>query len=176
MLASVSSPNAARLLKLTLKPSDNYLAEMLAKNLGAEASKKGTTKEGARVVARFAARLGSRVKLADGSGLSRADRASPESVARLLLAMRKRADFKTFFDGLTIAGRDGTLGNRMRSGPARGNCRGKTGTLSNVSTLSGYCTARSGDVYVFSILMNGVNPFGARKLQDRMVQAIAGVG
>jgi len=62
----------------------------------------------------------------------------------------------------------------MRRGPARGRCRGKTGTISGVSAVSGYCRARSGDTYVFSILMNGVNPFGARKLQDSMLQAIAG--
>jgi D-alanyl-D-alanine carboxypeptidase/D-alanyl-D-alanine-endopeptidase (penicillin-binding protein 4) len=90
--------------------------------------------------------------------------------------MRRRADeFPSFFDSLAIAGRDGTLAPRMRRGPARGRCRGKTGTISGVSTLSGYCRALSGDTYAFSILMNGVNPFGARKLQDRMLQAIAAV-
>ncbi len=62
----------------------------------------------------------------------------------------------------------------MRSGPARWHCRAKTGTLSNVSALSGYCEARSGDTYAFSILMNDVYPPGARRLQDSMVQAIAG--
>ena len=72
-----------------------------------------------------------------------------------------------------MAGKDGTLNNRMRSGPARGKCRAKTGTITGVSTLSGYCTARNGDTIVFSILMNGVNPAGARGLQDRMVQGIA---
>ena len=63
----------------------------------------------------------------------------------------------------------------MRRGPARGRCRGKTGALAGVSAVSGYCRARSGDTYIFSILMNGVNPFGARALQDRMLHAIAGV-
>jgi D-alanyl-D-alanine carboxypeptidase/D-alanyl-D-alanine-endopeptidase (penicillin-binding protein 4) len=63
----------------------------------------------------------------------------------------------------------------MRRGPARSRCRGKTGTISGVSAVSGYCRARSGQTYVFSILMNGVNPFGARKLQDSMLHAIAGV-
>ena len=89
--------------------------------------------------------------------------------------MRERDEFAAFFDSLSIAGRDGTLRPRMRGGPARGRCRGKTGTLSGVSAVSGYCRARSGETYVFSILMNGVNPFGARALQDRMLQAIAGV-
>ena len=44
-----------------------------------------------------------------------------------------------------------------------------------MSAVSGYCHARSGQDYVFSILMNGVNVFGASALQDRMLQAIAGV-
>ena len=64
----------------------------------------------------------------------------------------------------------------MRRGAARWRCIGKTGTLSNVSALSGYCEARSGDNYVYSILMNGVYPTGARRLQDRMLQAIAALG
>ena len=60
----------------------------------------------------------------------------------------------------------------MRRGPARGRCRGKTGTISGVSAVSGYCTARSGADYAFSILMNGVNTTGARKLQDGMLHVV----
>jgi serine-type D-Ala-D-Ala carboxypeptidase/endopeptidase (penicillin-binding protein 4) len=81
-----------------------------------------------------------------------------------------------FVDSLPIAGRDGTLFDRMRRGAARDRCRGKTGTLSNVSALSGYCEARSGDNYAYSILMNGVYPTGARKLQDLMLQALSRYG
>ena len=90
--------------------------------------------------------------------------------------MRERDEFAAFFASLSIAGRDGTLRPRMRRGPARGRCRGKTGhDLRASRPCPGYCRARSGETYVFSILMNGVNPFGARALQDRMLQAIAGV-
>jgi D-alanyl-D-alanine carboxypeptidase/D-alanyl-D-alanine-endopeptidase (penicillin-binding protein 4) len=136
---------------------------------------RGTTARGAKIAARFAKRIGGRpARLADGSGLSRLNRASPYRVVKLLLAMRERDEYLPFARSLSIAGRDGTLGSRMRSGPARGHCRGKTGTLSNVSAVSGYCRARSGDTYVFSILMNGVDPYGARGIQDRMLQALAG--
>jgi D-alanyl-D-alanine carboxypeptidase/D-alanyl-D-alanine-endopeptidase (penicillin-binding protein 4) len=93
---------------------------------------------------------------------------------RLLISMARRDEYEALFESLPIAGRDGTLVDRMRRGPARGRCHAKTGTLSDVSALSGYCKARSGDVYGFSILMNGVYPTGARRLQDRMAQAIAG--
>jgi D-alanyl-D-alanine carboxypeptidase/D-alanyl-D-alanine-endopeptidase (penicillin-binding protein 4) len=98
-------------------------------------------------------------------------------VVRLLTAMvEEEESFDAWYASLAIAGRDGTLKDRMRSGAARGRCRGKTGTLSNVSALSGYCTARSGDLYAFSILMNGVYTGGARVLQDRMAQAIVSQG
>jgi D-alanyl-D-alanine carboxypeptidase/D-alanyl-D-alanine-endopeptidase (penicillin-binding protein 4) len=176
-LVKSESPTMARMVRLTNKPSDNFFAEMLVKDLALQAKGKGTTRAGARLAATFAKRLGGGPRsLVDGSGLSHADRASPYRVARLLQAMRGRDEFSAFYDSLSIAGRDGTLRPRMRGGPARGRCRGKTGTLSGVSALSGYCTALSGDVYVFSILMNGVNTAGARGLQDRMVQAIAGAG
>jgi serine-type D-Ala-D-Ala carboxypeptidase/endopeptidase (penicillin-binding protein 4) len=176
VLASVDSPPMASLIRLTNKPSDNYFAEMLLKGLALQARGKGTTRAGARVAAGYARRLGSGVRLADGSGLSRGDRASPRQVVTLLSEMFEldQADYgETFFDSLPIAGRDGTLATRMRSGPARSRCHAKTGTLSNVSALSGYCIARSGDVYAYSILMNYVYPPGARGLQDAMVQGIA---
>jgi D-alanyl-D-alanine carboxypeptidase/D-alanyl-D-alanine-endopeptidase (penicillin-binding protein 4) len=172
-LASVESPPMATLVRLMNKPSDNFFAEMLLKDLAMQAGGVGTTATGARLAAGFARRLGARARLADGSGLSRANRASPHRVVRLLTAMSERDEFDAWYDSLPVAGRDGTLRDRMRRGAARGRCRGKTGTLSNVSALSGYCTARSGELYAFSILMNGVYTPGARALQDRMAQAIA---
>lgn len=175
-LVKVQSPPMTRLAALTNKPSDNFFAEMLVKDLALQAYGKGTTRRGTQLAAGFARRVGGTpTSLADGSGLSRANRASPYRVGRLLLAMRDRDEFAAFNSSLSVAGRDGTLGPRMRGGAARGRCRGKTGTISGVSTVSGYCTARSGELYVFSILMNRVNAGGARALQDRMLNAIAGV-
>jgi len=175
VLASVDSPPMARLAALTNKPSDNLFAEMLIKAIGWQASRRGTTASGAAAVRGFVRRLGAGARIVDGSGLSRGDRATPRRVVELLTSMQARAEFDAFFASLAVAGRDGTLSDRMRRGPARNHCRGKTGTLTDVSALSGYCTARSGDVYAFSILMNGVSPTGARQLQDRMAQAIAGM-
>jgi D-alanyl-D-alanine carboxypeptidase/D-alanyl-D-alanine-endopeptidase (penicillin-binding protein 4) len=176
VLASVESPPMERLIRLTNKPSDNFFAETLLKALARQVGGTGTTARGARIAARFARRVGARVTLIDGSGLHRGNRASPASIVRLLTAMYRRDDFDPFADSLPIAGDDGTLFDRMRRGPARLRCRGKTGTLSNVSALSGYCEALSGDTYAYSILMNGVYPTGARRLQDRMLQQIAREG
>ena len=175
VLASVESPPMERLVKLTLKPSDNFFAETLVKDLALQASGRGTTAGGARIAARYARRLGARARLVDGSGLSRGNRASPQAIVKLLGSIMRSEGYDVFVDSLPIAGRDGTLYDRMRRGPARGHCHAKTGTLSDVSALSGYCEARSGDTYAFSILMNAFSPTIARRIQDKMVQSIAGV-
>jgi D-alanyl-D-alanine carboxypeptidase/D-alanyl-D-alanine-endopeptidase (penicillin-binding protein 4) len=173
-LARVESPSLARLALLTNKPSDNFFAETLLKGLGARVGGAGTTATGARQAAAYARGLGAPARLADGSGLSRANRASPRSVGRLLNAMRSTPAASAYASSLAVAGQDGTLGSRLRGGPAAGRCRGKTGSLSGVSTLSGYCRTVTGGTLAFSILMNNVSPSGARRLQDRMVQALAG--
>jgi D-alanyl-D-alanine carboxypeptidase/D-alanyl-D-alanine-endopeptidase (penicillin-binding protein 4) len=176
VLASVESPPMERLIRLTNKSSDNFFAEMLLKDLALQARGVGTTAAGAQIAAGHARRLGARATIVDGSGLSRGNRASPASIVRLLSAIYGDDDFDPFVGSLPVAGQDGTLSDRMRREPARWRCRGKTGTLSNVSALSGYCEAVSGDNYAYSILMNGVYPTGARRLQDRMLQALAKYG
>jgi serine-type D-Ala-D-Ala carboxypeptidase/endopeptidase (penicillin-binding protein 4) len=174
VLASVDSPPLSQIVKLTLKPSDNWFAEMLLKDLAVANGHKGTTSTGAQAAAAFARRLGSGVSMNDGSGLSRADRASPRQVVKLLDKMRNRPEFNALFAALPIAGKDGTLHDRMRHSAARSRCRAKTGTLSNVSTLSGYCKARSGDLIEFSLLMNSTGVTGAHHVQDRMAGVMAG--
>ena len=76
-----------------------------------------------------------------------------------------------FFASLAIAGVDGTLEDRMESGPAYRKVRGKTGTTSTASALSGYAGTR----YAFAVIQNG-NPISysrARSAQDRFAQALA---
>jgi serine-type D-Ala-D-Ala carboxypeptidase/endopeptidase (penicillin-binding protein 4) len=175
VLASVNSPPMSDLVRMTNKPSDNFFAEMLLKGIARQANGRGTTAGGARIVADFARELGAPARLVDGSGLSRLNRATPRRVVRFLAGMTGRDEFDAWYASLPIAGRDGTLAKRMGTGAARRRCHAKTGTLSNVSALSGYCEARSGDLYAFSILMNGVYPSGARALQDRMAHALAAV-
>ena len=177
VLASVDSPPMARIIQLMNKPSDNFFAEMLAKDVAMQVNGRGSTSAGAALIAGFARRLGSGAQLVDGSGLSRGNRASPYRVVRLLRAMngREQEQSDAYIDSLSIAGRDGTLKDRMRRGPARWRCRGKTGTLSDVSALSGYCEVTSGNLYAYSILMNRVSTSAARLLQDRMLQRIAAV-
>ena len=49
---------------------------------------------------------------------------------------------------MPVAGVDGTLDDRMLRGYARGNVHAKTGTVTGVSALAGYCTAANGQCAV----------------------------
>jgi D-alanyl-D-alanine carboxypeptidase/D-alanyl-D-alanine-endopeptidase (penicillin-binding protein 4) len=70
---------------------------------------------------------------------------------------------------LPVAGIDGTLENRMRTAPLRGNVRAKTGSLSGVRAMSGYLTTVSGERLVFSMLAN--NYIGSSAPADRLMEA-----
>ena len=174
-LAAVQSPTMAVLSRLTNVPSDNFFAEMLLKALGARFAGRGTTAAGAAAARTYLiAGAGVAPRLADGSGLSRRNRTSPRQVVRLLDHMDRTATLAVpFRASLAVACRSGTLAGRMCRTRASGRCRGKTGTLSGVSALSGYCDVGGDRVLAFSILMNRVNVSGARALQDRMGAAIA---
>jgi D-alanyl-D-alanine carboxypeptidase/D-alanyl-D-alanine-endopeptidase (penicillin-binding protein 4) len=174
-LASIASPTVARLIEETNVPSNNFFAEMLLKRLAAVGGKQGTRKRGDHKVEGFAHSLGTDVNAVDGSGLSRKNNVSPEEVGKLLSAMAALDDEEeatAFIESLPIAGKEGTVADRMRGTAAEGNCATKTGTLSDASALSGYCQAGKHTI-AFSILMNSVNVDAARKAQDAMAAAIA---
>jgi serine-type D-Ala-D-Ala carboxypeptidase/endopeptidase (penicillin-binding protein 4) len=170
-LAAVASPTIATLIALTNTPSDNFFAEMLIKDLGARFGGAGTTAAGARVVeSQMATSFSIHPRLDDGSGLSRYDLTSPVQVVTLLRAM---AGDPRFTASLAMAGETGTLQDEMRGTYAQGRCRGKTGTLHDVSNLVGYCHAKDGHTLAFAFLMNGIYPDYAHPIQDRMGVAVA---
>jgi serine-type D-Ala-D-Ala carboxypeptidase/endopeptidase (penicillin-binding protein 4) len=173
-VAVVRSPTLTRIVNTTDVYSDNFFAEMLIKLIGARLGGAGTTAAGAAVVAAFAREQGSGVHAVDGSGLTRSNRASPRQVINLLLAMRNDPAGEDFVEDLAVAGREGTVADRMHGTAASGRCRTKTGTLTGVSNLSGYCFNRSGRVIVFSTLMGSVSDLGLAHLeQDRIAAAVA---
>jgi D-alanyl-D-alanine carboxypeptidase/D-alanyl-D-alanine-endopeptidase (penicillin-binding protein 4) len=171
----VRSPTLTRIVDTTDVYSDNFFAEMLMKLVGARLGGAGTTAAGAAVVEAFARAHGSGVHAVDGSGLTRSNRSSPRQVVDLLLAMRDDPAGDEFIQDLALAGKEGTVADRMRGSAAYGRCRTKTGTITGVSNLSGYCFNRSGRIMAFSILMNGVGDLGLAHLeQDRIAGLVAG--
>ena len=101
----------------------------------------------------------------DGSGLSRYNYVSPAQIVKILEGMKKHTYWEIWRDIQPIAGVDGTLRNRMKSTPAEGNVRAKTGTISNVRGLSGYVTTADGEELVFSFLVNG-HLLGSKDTED----------
>lgn len=175
LVALVRSPRMSRLVNATDVYSNNFFAEMLLKNIGAHFGSGGSTAAGAAVVEQFARAHGSAVHAVDGSGLTATNRAAPAEIGRFLQSMRDDPVGPDFVKALAVAGREGTVADRMRGTPAEGRCRTKTGTLTGVSNLSGYCFNRSGKVMIFSILMSGVsNLHRAHLEQDRIAALVAG--
>ncbi|HEX5901393.1 MAG TPA: D-alanyl-D-alanine carboxypeptidase/D-alanyl-D-alanine-endopeptidase [Solirubrobacteraceae bacterium] len=172
-LASVASPPVRDLIRLTNVPSDNFLAEMLIKDLGAEFAGAGTTAAGVGVVRTQLNAFGLTPRVVDGSGLSRADRTTPRQVVHLLEAMHGQDVAGAFEGSLAVAGRTGTIRKRMRGTAAQDRCRAKTGTLIGVSALAGLCASAGGHTIAFAMLMNRTSVARAHGVQDRAAAAIA---
>jgi serine-type D-Ala-D-Ala carboxypeptidase/endopeptidase (penicillin-binding protein 4) len=172
-LAVVDSPPLFTLLGLMLPPSDNFFAETLVKDLGADFGGAGSTAAGAAVVRSSIASLGLYPHVVDGSGLSREDLTSPEAVVSLLRRLNGTSEGAILRGDLAVAGRSGTLSERMRHSYAEGRCEGKTGTLEGVSNLAGYCEALDGHLIAFALFDDGIETYAAHSIQDVMTEAIA---
>jgi serine-type D-Ala-D-Ala carboxypeptidase/endopeptidase (penicillin-binding protein 4) len=173
-LAQVQSPTVTQLLGLMLPPSDNFFAEMLVKDLGAMYGGAGTTAAGAAVVTKvISTLLGIHPHVVDGSGLSEEDKTSPYQVTDLLVELAATPFGALLRNSLAVAGHSGTLELRMRGTRAAGNCQGKTGTLTGVSNLVGYCQAADGHTLAFAIFTDGIPTETAHTFQDNMAITIA---
>jgi D-alanyl-D-alanine carboxypeptidase/D-alanyl-D-alanine-endopeptidase (penicillin-binding protein 4) len=174
-LAAVESAPLSEIVRWMGRVSDNFTAELLLKQLGAADGAPGTSARGAAAVRSALSQAGvplAGTRFADGSGLSALDRLTTRALAALLRTAWADPDIRpAFLAALPVAGISGTLADRMRSPPARGNVQAKTGTTSLASALSGYVKRR----YVFSVLQNGspVSSFWARRAQDRFATALA---
>jgi D-alanyl-D-alanine carboxypeptidase/D-alanyl-D-alanine-endopeptidase (penicillin-binding protein 4) len=174
-IAVVRSPSLDRIVNTTDVESDNFFAETLIKLLGAKFGGAGSTAAGAAVVSKFAREHSSGVHAVDGSGLTHTNRASPLQVVSLLQSMRNTPVGEDFIQDLALAGHEGTVAERMHGTAADGHCRTKTGTLTGVSNLSGYCFNSDGKQMVFSILMGSVRDLSlAHAEQDLIAGSIAG--
>ena len=117
--------------------------------------------------------LGIHPHVVDGSGLSEEDRTSPYQVADLLTELASTPIGAVLRNSMAVAGRTGTLELRMRHTSAAGNCQGKTGTLTGVSNLVGYCQAADGHTLAFAIFTDGIATETAHTFQDNMAITVA---
>jgi serine-type D-Ala-D-Ala carboxypeptidase/endopeptidase (penicillin-binding protein 4) len=173
-VAVVRSPTISEIVNTTDVYSDNFFAEMLEKLLGARFGGAGTTAAGTRVVEEYAESMGSDIQQVDGSGLTRSNLSSAADVVDLLLGVQKSPIGEEFIQDLALSGKEGTTAGRMKGTAAYGRCRLKTGTLTGVSNLSGYCFNTSGKIMAFSTLMGSVGSTEtAHYYQDKIAGAVA---
>jgi serine-type D-Ala-D-Ala carboxypeptidase/endopeptidase (penicillin-binding protein 4) len=180
-LATMVSPPLSEILKALLKPSQNQLAEMLFRTVALQATGVGRADSARAVVERQIAQWGVSVPaeavVRDGSGLARYDYVSPQTLVRILDAMRRSPSFNVFYDALPIAGVDGTLENRMKGTPADSNVHAKTGSVALARSLSGYVTTADKHMLIFSFLANNwTTPTReVEHVQDAILARIAGM-
>jgi serine-type D-Ala-D-Ala carboxypeptidase/endopeptidase (penicillin-binding protein 4) len=155
-LAARKSPPLSELAVRLMKISQNQYAETLLKTMS-----DGTVKSAAagRIAAQailhgWGVQPGELV-MRDGSGLTRYDFVSPEALITVLAHVYRDAKLRGPFEAsLPVAGRDGTVANRMKGTPAEGNARAKSGSMTGVRSLSGYVTSAGGEHLVFAIVAN----------------------
>jgi D-alanyl-D-alanine carboxypeptidase/D-alanyl-D-alanine-endopeptidase (penicillin-binding protein 4) len=194
-IAKLESPPFSVIAAKTMKPSQNMYTEIILRTLGEwlrETDIKST--QGMNRISSYLAMDSADVGLAatrafrqqigipddaviqhDGCGLSRHNLITPSAVVQLYTYMAKQSKYaQAWRDSLAVGGVDGTLKRRFAGTRAADNLRGKTGTIDQVSALSGYVTTAAGEPVVFSIVVNGV-PEGSMRtaLIDEIVLGVA---
>lgn len=172
------SPPLSELATRLMKDSVNLYAETVLKTIGAISG--AATFEGGRMAAAVTLQpwgvVPAGVVQVDGSGLSRYNYVTPETLVTVLMHIDRNDGMREPFEGsLPIAGRDGTLTARMKGTAAEGNARAKSGTLANVRSLAGYVTSADGEPLVFAIVANnfGTMPEVAIAAIDAIVVKLA---
>lgn len=177
MLARAPSKPIEQILADMNKFSNNYVAEMLAKNISLQRGKPGSIVNGIEVMKDYLSSIGLKKDeyvLVNPSGFTRENRFSAQGLWKVLHHMRDQFQYQPeLTTSLPIAGIDGTLKKRMKNTPAERWVRAKTGLLNGVVSLAGYAGRSDGSIYPFVFMYNGPGD-GAqvRQLFDRICIAM----
>ncbi|WP_166354976.1 D-alanyl-D-alanine carboxypeptidase/D-alanyl-D-alanine endopeptidase [Phytoactinopolyspora limicola] len=181
VLAERESMPLSELLIPFMKLSNNGHAEILIKSMGQAVADAGTWSAGNEALRSSLRDWGvepATMAIADGSGLSRRNLVPPNEIITLLRSLQDEPWYDTWYESMPVAGIEerlvgGTLRFRMAGTAAEGNARGKTGTLTAATGLSGYVTTADGDELVYSILINNHVSAKPSDLEDRIVVRLA---
>ncbi|MFN4818753.1 MAG: D-alanyl-D-alanine carboxypeptidase/D-alanyl-D-alanine-endopeptidase [Ignavibacteria bacterium] len=175
---AITSPPMSSIITIINTVSHNLAAEMVFKTMAKEQFGEGSFPRGADIMRKFITKIGiipEQCSIVDGSGLSRLNLLSAYQQTLLLSAMYRSPNKEHFLASLARPGQTGTLKNRMLKSLAQQQVIAKTGSMNNVSCLSGYATTRDGEQLAFSMMMNGFTvPDGIiRNLQDMICMRLA---
>ena len=179
LVSNKTSISLEELLIPYMKLSNNGIADILIKTMGKVKNHHGSTNAGLKVLMEYGQSIGLNMNdwfFEDGSGMSHENHVSSFTVSNLLYHVQSEDWFNTYFTSLPVAGGSermvgGTLRNRLKDSLTAGKVFAKTGSLTGVSTLSGYIEASSGNSYIFSILVQDKS--GATTAIDEIVKTIA---
>ncbi|MEH7382152.1 D-alanyl-D-alanine carboxypeptidase/D-alanyl-D-alanine-endopeptidase [Bacillus sp. JJ1533] len=178
LLASDHSIPLNELLIPFMKLSNNGHGETLVKEMGRHRYGEGSWEKGINVVKEELRKIGvdpSSMVIRDGSGISHVNLVSANDISKLLYSAQKQEWFPTFLHSLPVAGNSerlvgGSLRYRLKSPGMEGKVKAKTGTITTVSSLSGYMKTRSGEDLIFSILLNNLmNDAHGKPIEDKIV-------
>lgn len=162
------------------KRSDNFIAEHLFKIIGANYSEgSGGAFDATQAIFTFLKSTNlfeEEMSILDGSGISRNNQFSMKALVRLLTHMYfTKDDFEQFFNSLSIAGVDGTMGSRLVGTSAANNCRAKTGTLRGVTATAGYVTSKDNDLIIFAMNFNSFKRSASyyRDIMDNIISLLS---
>jgi D-alanyl-D-alanine carboxypeptidase/D-alanyl-D-alanine-endopeptidase (penicillin-binding protein 4) len=157
-LAEVTSRPVRDWIFPILNTSQNWVAEMLLKQVGRRFGKAGSWEEGLAVERRFlidSVKVDStQFALSDASGLSSTNLVSPLAFTQLLRFMRRHPHYQAWAAGLPQSGKRGSLMKRFVGTPLEGRVRAKTGSIGRVNTLTGFIERPDGHVLTFSVQAN----------------------
>ncbi|WP_342512064.1 D-alanyl-D-alanine carboxypeptidase/D-alanyl-D-alanine-endopeptidase [Sporosarcina sp. FSL K6-1522] len=181
VLTSKKSMELKEILVPFMKLSNNGLGEVLTKEMGKVVHGEGSWDKGLEVIKKVVTDLGvdgNTIMLRDGSGMSHKNFIPADDLSQMLFAAQRKSWFPTFENSLPVAGEadrfvGGTLRSRMTAPSTKGNVKAKTGSLTGVSSLSGYVTSKDGERLIFSIMINNVLGGSVTSIEDEIATVLA---